>query len=161
MSIVKEIQTGSTGSLQGWFRDEYTGTEKITENFSVAEHNCKCGRCELQRCSTLLYPSLQKLRKKIGVPIVISSGYRCSNHNKKVGGSTGSRHIFGEAVDIKVEMNLKEAAEEAVRIGFKGIGIYKSWLHLDVRSAPFAVWGGKIDDTFIKRLRDIRKKKFG
>jgi hypothetical protein len=49
-------------------------------------------------CSRLLEP----LRKNIGCPIIILSGYRCPKLNKAVGGAENSQHQEGKAVDIKV-----------------------------------------------------------
>lgn len=42
------------------------------------------------------------LRKFIGCPVVISSGYRCPDLNNKVVGVSTSQHAKGEAADIKV-----------------------------------------------------------
>lgn len=43
---------------------------------------------------------LEPLRKKLGINITISSGYRCELLNMQVGGSKNSQHMVGEAVDI-------------------------------------------------------------
>ena len=43
---------------------------------------------------------LQPLRNYIGVPVVITSGYRCAALNKKVGGSPTSQHCLGMAADF-------------------------------------------------------------
>jgi hypothetical protein len=43
---------------------------------------------------------LQPLRDEIGEPIDISSGYRCPELNRIVGGVATSQHVKGEAADI-------------------------------------------------------------
>ena len=43
---------------------------------------------------------LEGVRILLGVPINISSGYRCPALNKAVGGSKTSQHMTGEAVDF-------------------------------------------------------------
>ncbi len=43
---------------------------------------------------------LQPLRDAVGHPLRISSGYRCSELNKEVGGVPTSQHVKGEAADI-------------------------------------------------------------
>ena len=43
---------------------------------------------------------LQMIRDALGVPITISSGYRCPELNKAVGGSKNSQHQLGLAADI-------------------------------------------------------------
>ena len=51
-----------------------------------------------QLCHTVLEP----LREFAGVPIIISSGYRCNELNVKVGGVYASQHTLGEAADIRL-----------------------------------------------------------
>lgn len=43
---------------------------------------------------------LETLRKDIGKPIIITSGYRCPKLNKAVGGVSNSQHMVGEACDF-------------------------------------------------------------
>ena len=43
---------------------------------------------------------LQPLRNALGLPINVSSGYRCSRLNAAVGGSSMSAHLWGYAADI-------------------------------------------------------------
>ncbi len=43
---------------------------------------------------------LEGVRILLGVPIIISSGYRSPELNKAVGGSKTSQHMYGEAVDF-------------------------------------------------------------
>ena len=45
---------------------------------------------------------LEVLREKASQPIIINSGYRSPQLNKKVGGVAGSNHLTGCAVDIRV-----------------------------------------------------------
>lgn len=44
---------------------------------------------------------LDGLRKEWGSPIRITSGYRCPQLNKKVGGSATSAHLIGYGVDMQ------------------------------------------------------------
>lgn len=45
---------------------------------------------------------LEAVRLHYGVPIRPSSGYRCAELNKAVGGSSKSQHCRGEAVDFEI-----------------------------------------------------------
>lgn len=51
---------------------------------------------------TLIYTAsqLELVRKNLSQPIIISSGYRCPELNKAVGGSKTSQHVEGKAVDF-------------------------------------------------------------
>ena len=48
-------------------------------------------------CQTVLEP----LREHFGMPVVVSSGYRCKELNSVVGGVWNSQHLTGEAADIQ------------------------------------------------------------
>ena len=71
------------------------------KNFRKEEFKCKCGKCDGygKGIASSLLDALQKLRDKYG-SINISSGYRCVEHNKRVGGSKGSKHMEGRACDF-------------------------------------------------------------
>lgn len=43
---------------------------------------------------------LQVIRDELQMPIIVSSGYRCSELNKKIGGAEYSWHMQGLAADI-------------------------------------------------------------
>ena len=52
---------------------------------------------------------LQPLRNSLGCPVIVSSGFRCAELNKKVGGRPNSQHLLGEAADFVVpQRNLKD-----------------------------------------------------
>lgn len=49
---------------------------------------------------------LDEIREGYGKPIVITSGYRCDELNKIVGGVTNSKHRIGLGVDLKWDSKL-------------------------------------------------------
>lgn len=44
--------------------------------------------------------TLEPLRRVAGVPLTVTSGYRCAELNKRVGGAERSQHRLGQAADI-------------------------------------------------------------
>ena len=44
---------------------------------------------------------LDPLREAWDSPIIVTSGYRCQQLNKAVGGAKSSQHIYGQAADIR------------------------------------------------------------
>ncbi len=108
----------------------------LSRNFSKWEFRCPCG-CGQVRVDSRLIEALQILRDRIGLPIEISSGYRCRKHNADVGGVPDSQHLLGHAADIVVQgLHPDCVATIAETIpAFKngGIGRYDTFTHLDVR----------------------------
>jgi hypothetical protein len=56
---------------------------------------------EVKNLTALIEKVLDPLREAYGRPIIVTSGYRCEQLNKLVGGSASSQHKKGEAADIK------------------------------------------------------------
>lgn len=105
--------------------------------FSEEELICKCGCGETITDQDFL-DMLDLLREAMNVPLILSSGKRCSKHNKEVSntGDNGPHTIC--AVDIKCHGRLaQDIVFEAIRLGFTGIGVnqkgpYESrFIHID------------------------------
>ncbi len=62
-------------------------------------------------CNKLLQP----IRNKYGKSIIITSGYRCSALNTRVGGSKTSQHVLGQAADINGGSGYKTGGEARYR----------------------------------------------
>ena len=105
---------------------------KIADNFSLSEFMCPC--CKRVMLHPKLLKLLVNLRKTLGEPIKINSGYRCEPYNKQVGGVPTSYHLFGMAADIFVyQYSIEDVAIYADQVGFMGIGVYNTFIHVDVR----------------------------
>lgn len=52
---------------------------------------------ELKRTAALM----ENVRKLLGVPVLITSGFRCSTLNKLIGSKPSSKHVQGLACDFK------------------------------------------------------------
>ena len=59
---------------------------------------------------------LDPLREKFGKPIIVTSGYRCKELNKAVGGAAKSQHMSGEAADIRTVEDSKSANKELFKL---------------------------------------------
>ena len=117
---------------------------ELSPHFSCAEFACHCG-CGFTVPNRPLVDLLEKLRIEVGKPIHILSGCRCRMHNRNIGGAKNSQHTLGNAADIKINgMTPDEVAHHAsiVMNHGGGIGIYKSFNHVDVRPGPTARWRG-------------------
>ena len=112
---------------------------QLTKNFKKEELQCPCcGRCEM---SPKLLTLLQALRDDVGFSLIINSGFRCENHNKElVFSSSKSQHLLGKAVDVSTKTLTGEQKHRLLtsvfKNGFKGVGVYSTFIHVDVREIP-------------------------
>ncbi len=130
-----------------------TDTTQLSTYFNVQEFKCKCGGNHDILISSELVAKLEELRTALNCSkIIITSGYRCSNHDKNVGGSGTGQHVNGTAVDcICYDKNNEPVSSKIVScvaqdLGFGGIAnITSSYTvtHLDVRESN--IWKG--DET--------------
>ena len=88
--------------------------ERLGEHFTleemsysrVAVENGIDNRPAEEACEALKYLTtalLEPLRRLYGGPIVVTSGYRCKEVNRLVGGVPDSQHTKGEAADVACE----------------------------------------------------------
>jgi zinc D-Ala-D-Ala carboxypeptidase len=74
------------------------------------------------------------LRTRWGRPLMITSAYRCGRHNQAVGGANLSEHREGAAFDVSLGNYLRsDLVHTARQVGFTGVGLYDTFVHLDVR----------------------------
>jgi len=105
---------------------------KLSKNFNISEFACNDGSRNIT-VDYELVGLLQKLRDTLNRPINVTSGYRTAEYNKKCGGIPTSHHLTGKAADIKITgMTPLQVALAADKIGFKGIGVYPTFTHVDV-----------------------------
>lgn len=121
---------------------KYNANIKLTKNFNSNEFKCKGkGHVHDTKIDVELVKQLQEFMNVNGyTKAIISSAYRCPEHNKAVGGASSSNHAKGKAVDIcfykgdKI-VPAKEVCCAAQDFGFKGIAYIDSkHVHLDNRT---------------------------
>jgi hypothetical protein len=74
---------------------EFTRSSSHPEVYNIPSHEAIANLTNLCKW-------LEILRERAGVPIIINSGYRSPQLNKKIGGVPTSNHLTGCAVDIRV-----------------------------------------------------------
>ena len=112
------------------------GNLPLSKNFKVREFQCKDGTDEIL-IDMQLVRYLQQIRDWAGGSITVSSGYRTPSHNKKVGGSSTSKHMLGKAADIICSTKTPlELAKKAEQLGVPGIewNPVKHYTHIDTRT---------------------------
>ena len=124
--------------IKAYVMDEQADV-KITKYFRVKEFACKDGT-PIVFVDEYLAILLDILRETIKKPVIVTSGYRTPEHNKKVGGAKYSYHMRGMAADIVVkDMTPKDVAKELDKLvpNSGGIIVYKSWVHFDTRNSKY------------------------
>lgn len=134
---------------------------KLSENFSFNEFvnendpekpSGVALRYMIQLCGLVLEP----LRKHLGKPIRVTSGFRSTAHNARIGGSKNSLHTTGMAADIVVggiPEQIKVAAFLSKLDEVGGIGLYeaKGIIHVDIRPhvGKPAMWLEKANGKYV------------
>jgi len=112
--------------------------------FRLEDFNCQeTGNNEM---SEEFLSKLDELRHICGFPFIITSGYRDPSHSiearKTKAGKKPGTHARGIASDIRIN-NGNEAyhiIKHAQSMGFNGIGIAKTFIHVDIRTSTPVIW---------------------
>jgi len=107
---------------------------KLTRNFTDDEFRCPCcGKFVDSLPFRAFLARLQDARHIAGIPFVITSGYRCPEHNSVVGGKTDSSHLKGIAADIRAHIASERFAiiNGLIKAGFERFGIGRDFVHVD------------------------------
>ena len=91
----------------------------------------------LRLCKEILQP----IRSKYGKVIYVTSGFRCKELNKAVGGASTSQHLRGEAADINSADNstlwnliLEMIGKEEIKVGQLIDEKKLRWIHISLPS---------------------------
>lgn len=132
---------------------EYCDKSQLSPHFNVQEFKCKCGKKSEIMIAEELVDKLEKLYSALNCSkIIVTSGYRCTAHDKAVGGSGTGQHTKGNAADICCygqdgqPISSKTVCCKAQDIGFTGIANINEkyiYTHVDVRTG--SKWYG--DET--------------
>ena len=111
------------------------------KHFHISEFRCR-ETGENDMLPEFIY-MLDELRERCGFPFKITSGYRSVKHsaerNKSNGGGT---HTKGIACDIAVANSVQrmKLVKEALDMGFAGIGVARTFVHVDMRATTPVMW---------------------
>ena len=85
---------------------------------------------------------LDNLREECDFPFVITSGYRCPWHPDEIKKDKPGTHSRGIAADIRVSGGNQRyiLIQKALELGFTGIGVAKTFIHVDTRLDTPMIW---------------------
>jgi zinc D-Ala-D-Ala carboxypeptidase len=120
--------------------NDFPKSEWRWPSFSPEEMACR-GTGRLMIDPTAM-DKLQRLRTRLGKPMILNSAYRSPEHNAAVGGAKNSEHMKAHAFDVRMDNFEPYAFIAAARAeGFTGIGTYpkQGFVHIDI--GPARSWG--------------------
>ena len=138
---------------------------QLSPHFNVREFRCSCGDNHETLVASELIEKLEALYTALNCSkIIVTSGYRCPEHDKAVGGTSSGQHTKGTAADVCCygqdgqPISSKTVCCKAQDLGFTGVAnitaAYK-YTHLDVRTS--GKWygdetkgNGTVTDDFYK-----------
>ena len=109
------------------------------KHFKRTEFACKCGKyCNgyPTEMKQIVVEVADRIREHFGKPVIVSSGVRCTKHNKNVGGVSNSRHLYGKAMDICVQgvssLTLLAYIKQQPEIAYT-YAIDSNYCHMDIK----------------------------
>lgn len=109
-------------------------------HFKLSEFDCShTGENHMEEA---FLKRLDQLRTFCGFGFNITSGYRDPSHPAEASKPRPGTHSRGIAADIAVSNGYQRAliVKFAIAMGFSGIGVAKSFIHVDDRGGPAVMW---------------------
>jgi uncharacterized protein YcbK (DUF882 family) len=110
--------------------------------------------------SSAIRKNVEDTAKALGMNLVVKSGYRSPEHNKKVGGTRGSTHMSGKAVDISIkgmpDKDRERLVKELIKRGAKRVGMYSGNTGLHVDYGTLGLGSKKAHFMFNKYNRNMK-----
>jgi hypothetical protein len=118
--------------------------ERVTDHFYARELQCRhCKRLPDTEAFRAFALRLERARILANVPFIITSGFRCVEHNREVGGAPDSSHLVAVAADIECNSmsDRLPIIRGSILAGFHRIGIAKTFIHIDDDyRKPASIW---------------------
>lgn len=139
------LHTGESLKATYWQDGEYVAEEMAAINHLLRDHRV----AQEGSMAPELMDLLHRLQHNLGTkqPFHVISGYRSPKtnamlHKRSSGVATKSRHMLGQAIDVRLPgVDLKHLHKAALAMRAGGVGYYSKsdFVHLDI--GPFRTWG--------------------
>lgn len=116
----------------------------MAKYFSAMEFRKCTPSCKISQMDEAFLAKLDEVRERAGIPLVLNSAYRSKEYEWSKNRSGTSAHCEGKAVDIRCNSssNRYKIVKAAMEVGFRRIGIARTYIHLDDASdkAQDVIW---------------------
>ncbi len=108
--------------------------------FDLSEFNCQ--ESGVNAMSPDFIHKLDELREACDFPFKITSGFRSVHHSIEAKKMVPGTHSQGIAADIAVSGGTQRMiiVQKALSMGFTGIGVAKTFIHVDTRETTPVLW---------------------
>jgi len=111
--------------------------------FSDEELEChgKLCNCEFPGMHPDVMDMANDLREHFGLPVIVTSAFRCPEHNASVGGAKDSFHTKAMAMDVKISGVTPTDIYDYLNNKYPrkyGLGLYRTFVHFDCRHEGWA-----------------------
>jgi len=106
------------------------------------EEEFVCQETGENQISPVFVQRLDELRESCDFPFTITSGYRSPKHSIEAAKEIPGTHAEGIAADIRVVdgVQRRKIIDHALSLGFGGIGVAKTFIHVDIRDTTPVIW---------------------
>lgn len=103
--------------------------------FDISEFDCQ--ETGNNKMNPYFLDKLDNLRAACGFPFKVTSGYRDPAHSIEARKAVPGTHADGIAADIAIQDGAQRGliVRKAIELGFKGIGVAKTFVHVDTRNS--------------------------
>ena len=108
---------------------------------SLTREEFACKHCGALVLDSIFFMMITEARVIADTPFIINSGYRCPEHNRRVG-SVSQNHVNGKAADIKAVdgPSRGKILKGLYQAGFTRIGIREDFIHCDTMDEVESCW---------------------
>jgi len=110
------------------------------KHFTPEEMACKCG-CKSCRMILDFMQRLEEIRIHYNRPMHITSGFRCADYDKAIGGK--GNHSLGCAADVLISKgdNMMDFVEACLKVKMRRVILYHNMPHVHIDDNPDAPGG--------------------
>lgn len=125
---------------------------KTSQYFSESEFRRCSPPCSIEDMEEEFLDVMDDIRRKAGIPLLISSAYRSSEWDRKKGRSGDGAHTYGVACDFVCNSSATRSKilKACHELGITRIGVSGSFIHVDIAG------GGRTFESHVSKGKTVR-----